>query len=113
MADHLAEIDAAVTLLRKRVRAALVSASIGDWATSPTLGEVIKAGRMARGMSLDDVAQVAGCTKSHVWQLERDRSRNPTVALVYGLAKALGVPFPVVAAAALATHLAAQATTKR
>jgi transcriptional regulator with XRE-family HTH domain len=64
-------------------------------------------------MSLDDVAQAAGCTKSHVWEMEQDRSRNPTVAMVYGLAKALGTPFPVMAAAALATHLAAQAAAEQ
>jgi len=111
--DHLSGIDAAVFLLRERVSAAVASASISDWGASPTLGEVIKARRKAQSMSLDDVAQAAGCTKSHVWEMEQDRSRNPTVAMVYGLAKALGVPFPIMAAAALATHLAAQSATEQ
>lgn len=109
MPDHLAEIDAAVAVLRRRVSEAVAAATMPDGATSPTLGVLIRERRAALGMSLDDVAKAGGCTKSHVWELEQDRSRNPTVAMVYALAQALGTPFPVMAAAALATHLAAQA----
>lgn len=47
--------------------------------------------RKARRMSLDDVAVASGFTKSHVWELEKGRSRNPTVRAVWGLSKALGV----------------------
>lgn len=42
-------------------------------------------------MSLDDVATASGFTKSHVWELERGSSKNPTVRAVWGLSKALGV----------------------
>lgn len=47
--------------------------------------------RKARNMSLEDVAISSGFTKSHVWELERGKSRNPTVRAVWGLSKALGV----------------------
>lgn len=47
--------------------------------------------RLARGMSLEDVAQASGLTKSHVWELEKGRSRNPTIRAVWGISKALAV----------------------
>ncbi|WP_286748592.1 helix-turn-helix transcriptional regulator [Sphingopyxis sp. SCN 67-31] len=47
--------------------------------------------RRLRRMSLDDVAKVSGLTKSHVWELEKGRSRNPTVRAVWSLARALTV----------------------
>lgn len=53
--------------------------------------ERIRAARKARNMSLEDVAAASGFTKSHVWELERGRSRNPTVRAVWGLAGALAV----------------------
>jgi transcriptional regulator with XRE-family HTH domain len=53
--------------------------------------ERIRATRKARNMSLDDLAAASGFTKSHVWELEKGRSRNPTVRAVWGLSSALGV----------------------
>jgi len=47
--------------------------------------------RKARGMSLDAVAQASGLTKSHVWELEKGRSRNPTIRAVWGISRALAV----------------------
>lgn len=61
---------------------------------SPDMGlfqERIRAARKARNMSLEDVALSSGFTKSHIWELERGSSRNPTVRAVWGLAKALAV----------------------
>jgi transcriptional regulator with XRE-family HTH domain len=55
------------------------------------LGNRIKLLRALRRMSLDEVGQAAGLTKSHVWELEQGRSRNPTVNAVWGLARALSV----------------------
>jgi transcriptional regulator with XRE-family HTH domain len=55
------------------------------------LGSKIKLLRALRRMSLDEVGQAAGLTKSHVWELEQGRSRNPTVNAVWGLARALSV----------------------
>lgn len=47
--------------------------------------------RDQRRMSLEEVAKAAGFTKSHVWELEQGRARNPTVRAVWGIAEALGV----------------------
>ena len=47
--------------------------------------------RRARRMSFDEVAEASGFAKSHVWELEKGRTRNPTVRAVWGLSKALGV----------------------
>lgn len=47
--------------------------------------------RKARKMSLEDVAKASGFTKSHVWELERGKSTNPSIRAVWGLASALGV----------------------
>jgi len=66
-----------------------------------TLGEEVKLARTQRRMSLQDVADAAGFTKSHVWEIEQGRALNPTVALIAGLAKGLGVPFLRLAQAAL------------
>ena len=53
--------------------------------------ERIRATRQARGMTLDELGAASGFTKSHVWELERGKSRNPTVRAVWGLSSALGV----------------------
>lgn len=103
--DHLAAIDEALALVRQRVSEAVAAAAMPK-RSSVTLGEMIKQRRDALRMSLEEVADAAGCTKSHVWEMEQDRSRNPTIAMVWGLAQALSVPFPVIASAALETVLA-------
>ncbi len=41
-------------------------------------------------LSLQDVANASGMTKSHVWELEQGRSRNPTVRAVWAISAALG-----------------------
>lgn len=65
------------------------------------LGAEIKAARTDARLSLEDVAQRSGFTKSHVWELEQGRARNPTVSMIAGLSEALGVPFQRLAQAAL------------
>jgi transcriptional regulator with XRE-family HTH domain len=50
----------------------------------------MKAYRAQAKMSLDDVAKAAGMTKSHIWELEQGRSKNPTVRAVWAIASALG-----------------------
>jgi transcriptional regulator with XRE-family HTH domain len=66
-----------------------------------TLGEELKAARAHSRMSLQEVADRSGFTKSHIWEVEQGRSRNPTIGMVAGLSKALGVPFLRLAQAAL------------
>jgi len=41
-------------------------------------------------LSLQDVATASGMTKSHIWELEQGRARNPTVRAVWAVAAALG-----------------------
>ena len=47
--------------------------------------------REARALSLQDVADRAGLSKSHVWDLEAGNSRNPTIDCILRLARAFGV----------------------
>lgn len=73
------------------------------------LGQEVFRARKAARMSLQEVGDVAGFTKSHVWEVEQGRSRNPTVSLLAGLSVALGVPFLRLAEAALNTQRATSA----
>jgi XRE family transcriptional regulator, regulator of sulfur utilization len=52
--------------------------------------EVEEGRRQALGMSLEDLARKSGVSKSMLSQIERNQA-NPTVALVWRLANALGV----------------------
>lgn len=53
------------------------------------LGQMIAAARYDNRLSLQNVADGAGVTKAHVWELEKGRTRNPKVNTLVGLAKAL------------------------
>jgi len=55
------------------------------------LGTRVKLLREMRGMTLQEVADAASFTKSHVWEIEQGRSANPTVNVVWGLSAALSV----------------------
>lgn len=54
------------------------------------LGEHLQALRRAADLSLQDVADRAGLTKSHLWDLEQGRSANPTVETIVRIAVAFG-----------------------
>lgn len=68
------------------------------------LGQEVHRARKAARLSLQEVGDMAGFTKSHVWEIEQGRSRNPTVSLLAGLSVALGIPFLRLAQAALNTQ---------
>ncbi|HSI60159.1 MAG TPA: XRE family transcriptional regulator [Ideonella sp.] len=57
----------------------------------PRVGETLAALRQARALSLDELSRQAGVSKSMLSQIERNQA-NPTVAVVWRLANALGVP---------------------
>jgi transcriptional regulator with XRE-family HTH domain len=57
----------------------------------PRVGTALQALRQARGLSLDELSRKAGVSKSMLSQVERNQA-NPTVALVWRLANAMGVP---------------------
>ena len=47
--------------------------------------------REERDLSLQEVADRSGLSKSHVWDLEQGRARNPTVDTAVRLSRAFGV----------------------
>lgn len=57
----------------------------------PRIGETLAQLRDARSLSLDALSRMAGVSKSMLSQIERAQA-NPTVAVVWRLANALGVP---------------------
>src|SRR3954470_7611067 len=53
----------------------------------------VRLGRLRRGkrQSLQDVADAVEVSKAHIWELEKGRSDNPSMALVTRLADHFGV----------------------
>jgi transcriptional regulator with XRE-family HTH domain len=47
--------------------------------------------RRSRDESLQQVADKVGVTKTHIWELERGRTANPSLAVIKGLADHFGV----------------------
>lgn len=50
------------------------------------LGDKIKELRTRTGESLQDVADAIGASKAHVWELESNRSKNPSLDMLQKLA---------------------------
>lgn len=57
----------------------------------PRVGDTLATLRQAQALSLDELSRKAGVSKSMLSQIERAQA-NPTVAVVWRLANALGVP---------------------
>lgn len=55
------------------------------------LGELIKSRRDASGLSLQELADACGVTKSHIWELEQGSTSNPSLRLTIKLSMVLGV----------------------
>jgi len=53
------------------------------------IGPFIAERRAELSLSLEEVAERAGTTKSHIWELEKGRSRNPTISMALALCDAL------------------------
>ena len=60
-------------------------------AEPPRVGDTLAALRQQQSLSLDELSRKAGVSKSMLSQIERAQA-NPTVAVVWRLANALGVP---------------------
>ena len=82
----------------------------------PRVGDTLAALRQAHALSLDELSRKAGVSKSMLSQIERAQA-NPTVAVVWRLANALGVPIaellgsaPTATAAPAITLVPTQAT---
>jgi transcriptional regulator with XRE-family HTH domain len=72
-------------------RAAAAPPKPATVAQPPRVGVALGALRQQRGLSLDLLSRQAGVSKSMLSQIERGQA-NPTVAVVWRLAAALGVP---------------------
>jgi transcriptional regulator with XRE-family HTH domain len=59
----------------------------------PSVATMLKEARAAHGISLQDVAQRAGCSAGYVHKLEMDRVRTPSPRVLAGLAEALGLTY--------------------
>jgi DNA-binding XRE family transcriptional regulator len=97
-----ARIAKAMLEFRAEAMQALADSAMQTGETSKlSMKKMVAAERKKLDLSLQDVADRAGITKSHMWEIEQGRAVNPTVRTVYGLSKALGVPFVSMAAGAL------------
>jgi len=56
----------------------------------PEVGATLQKMRLARGLTLEDLSRAAGVSKSMLSQIEREKA-NPTIAITWRLANALGV----------------------
>jgi len=65
-----------------------------------SLGALLRAKRDAIGLTLDDVAGLAGCSKSHLHALEGDKC-EPGILMCAKLSVALGLSVQSMAAAAM------------
>jgi len=67
-----------------------MSSQINEVLEPPRVGATLQSLRQARALSLDELSRRAGVSKSMLSQIERNQA-NPTVAVVWRLANALGV----------------------
>lgn len=49
--------------------------------------------RLRKGKSLQEVADAVGVSKTHIWQMEKGRSENPSTDLLRNLSEYFGVSF--------------------
>lgn len=69
-----------------------------------TFGERIKYLREQSGQSLDDVASAIGISKSHIWDMEQERSKNPSLNII----RSLCIHFMIPVSALVETEITAQ-----
>ncbi len=58
-----------------------------------SLGATLRDARAAHGLSLQQVAERAGCSAAYVHKLEMDRVRTPSPRVLARLAEALGLDY--------------------
>jgi transcriptional regulator with XRE-family HTH domain len=54
-------------------------------------GERLRSLREAKGLTLQQVADAAGCTKAYIWELEKRPGQKPSAERIQAIAKVLGV----------------------
>lgn len=57
----------------------------------PTLGEKIRTLRKKAGLTLDQLAEQVGASKSSVWELENKEKARPSADRIHEIARVLGV----------------------
>lgn len=62
-----------------------------------SLGAKLVELRLRKGQSLQDVATAVGVSKTHIWQLEKGVSGNPSIDLLKSLAANFAVPLSYLA----------------
>jgi transcriptional regulator with XRE-family HTH domain len=60
--------------------------------TGKRIGNVLQTQRAAKGLTQEDMAKRAKVARSYLAKLEAGHSKNPSLAVLQRLAKALGVP---------------------
>ena len=70
-----------------------------------TLGDLLKSRRTALGLTLEEVGDAAGLSKSHLHGLESGRNPNPGIVTCARLSLALGMSVTSLAAAAVETAM--------
>lgn len=60
--------------------------------SSASFGARLRALRMKNKLSLQDLADRVGASKAHIWDMEQGNTKNPTLALLTELSRALGAP---------------------
>jgi transcriptional regulator with XRE-family HTH domain len=68
------------------------------------LGELFRSRREALGMTLEEVADAAGSSKSYVWELENNRSYKLGITMAVRFSIALGIHINLIACAAIETE---------
>lgn len=58
---------------------------------STDFGFYLREARQRNDMSLSEAAALIKCTKAHLWELEKGSSRNPSIAVLAGIAAAYGL----------------------
>lgn len=57
-----------------------------------TFAQRLRKFRMAKNLSLQQLADAVGGSKAHIWDLETGKTKNPSLALLTELSRALDVP---------------------
>lgn len=72
-----------------------------------TLNQLLKARRLVLGLTLQEVGDSAGLTKSYVHDLESGTSRKPSIQSCVRLGITLGLTIDLIAAAAIKSEVSA------
>ena len=59
------------------------------------MGERIHAGRKSKGLTLEQLAEKSGCSKSYIWELENKNPPRPSADKLAAIAQVLGTTVDV------------------